>query len=284
MMSVAQRSLTPRGSKVRSSDGPDAQVPALATVALYIVSCGIDPFRHATLEALQILRKCTGVFTISSNRAVHEFLEQHKISYSNIGSTYVEKTSRRRIYHQIAKRVVSEALACPGVCYLTYGHPLMLDGPVMLMLEEAQKKGLVVHVAAGISFLDALWVDAGVCIGVEGFSVIEATDLVENVRTVDPTRPLIVAQVGSFASTTAQGLSVMEAGQLAPLLSYLYKFYSKEHIVTLIEAASDWTAASSVSLPLRLLPLALEGISYATSLYVPAAVEPRKRTPRRKAS
>lgn len=241
---------------------------------LYLVSYGINPARDITLESLQLLRCSRGIYTILNSPILSSFLREHAIDFQDLTDMYAEGESRATIYRTIAGFVLRHALATPGICYLTYGHPMCFDEPVRLMLNGARKLKLSTYVSPAASFLDVILAFHRIPIGSTGLQLFDAASLVNGGIRMNDSLPAFVANIGAFNDDKAHGSSPVPFEHISTLVEYIRSFYSPSHMLFLFD--SDHTGYKPVALqiPLCVLPLVSEGITYTTTLYIPPLRDP----------
>lgn len=236
---------------------------------LYILSYGLNPYRDMTLQSYQYLRECPEVY-VMADRQLFSFLESHGIRYTDITHLYETGMRREQIYQNIANFIIKRASSGSGICYLTYGNPMLFDRPCQLILERAKKLGLSTCLIPALSFLDAILTNLQISIDTRGLAVYEATRLVlENIE-IDNRVPCFIAQAGSFANMYARGNEANKQDTLHPLVNYLRRFYPADHLITLCDSDETGQDLLSCNIPLCLLPLLADGITNATTLYIPA--------------
>ena len=242
---------------------------------LYILSYGLNPYRDMTLQTYQYLRECPEVYVIA-DRQLSSFLESHGIHYTDITYIYEKGSRREQIYQNIASFIIERASSSSGVCYLTYGNPMLFDRPCQLILERAKKLGLSTCLIPALSFLDSILTYLQISIDTWGLAVYEATRLVlENIE-IDNRVPCFIAQAGSFANMYARGNEANKQDTLYPLVDYLRRFYPADHLITLCDSDQIGQDLLFCKVPLCLLPLLTDGITNATTLYIPAKTDLQK--------
>lgn len=243
----------------------------LKSADIYLVGSGIFPEREMTLEAVAALER-SEICTILPTSNLRSFLDRCGFQFHDISHLYEEGKSRSAIYHDIATYIVERASQVSPLSYLTYGHPMWLDDPARLIIEGARSKGLSAYVIPGISFLDTILASKPVAIGPSGVRVSEASAVVRTGIELDAKVPTFIAQLGALGVEETRITSTVELNQIAPLIEILLRYYPPEHLVTLCDSDETGTVPIFLDLPLCTLPIALEGLTNATTLYLPAVV------------
>jgi tetratricopeptide (TPR) repeat protein len=141
---------------------------------LRLISLGVDPPRHVTLDALQALSGCDVVFVNLASDSVMDLMTTFcpgEIRPIN----FVDEETR-----MACARQVFAALA-PGktVGYATYGH-VMVYGPLTILIARyCRRKKIPVEAWAGVSIIDRVLADSGVVLGdgFGGFQLYDATEV-----------------------------------------------------------------------------------------------------------
>jgi tetrapyrrole methylase family protein/MazG family protein len=128
---------------------------------------------------------------------------------------------------QLQERIVARLIAAPEapVLYAVPGHPLVAEATTRLLLQRLGSDA--VRIVAGLAFLEPLWVTLGLDPLEHGLQLYDALELAAPASpfvppvSLDPTRPLLVAQIGD--RLTAAGVQ-----------RSLREHYPDEHPVTMV--------------------------------------------------
>jgi len=124
------------------------------------------------------------------------------------------------------------------------------------------------HRSLRLSFLDAILADRHLPIDHRGVQVYEATTLVEEGLAIDPRVPAVIAQIGSFGQSGAQGMIPRIEEEMVPLVRYLRRTYPADHPVTICDADASGVGLCYLETPLGILHRLADTLSYASSLLV----------------
>lgn len=237
---------------------------------IYVASYGFNPRRTVTTETIAVLKSCRRICFLKTNSEIEPFLQGLRVNYTVLDALYVEGSVRANIYENIAKWVVNDARKEPGVCYLTYGNPMIFDEPTRLIIDEAAKLGLTVEVLPGISFIDRIIAHFRIPIIAPGVQVYEASAMIEEKLKIENRAPCFIAQVGAFQDEFAAGKTRNLPQKYYQLVNYLRLFYPPDHVTHLYDLTETSDSQCTLQIPLCMLPLASEGITYGTTLYLPA--------------
>jgi len=168
------------------------------------------------------------------------------------------------LYPAVADRVLSAAQAGGVVVFAVPGHPRIGERSVPLVEAGARKLGIPIDVQDAVSFLDVAAGALGVDPLAQGLQIADAEEFAETTTAdpfaagrlgVDPTRPLLVAQLYNrdLASSVKIALS---------------RVYPDDYVVTLVRAAGIPGDQSACELPLHALDR--QDVDHLTTLWVPA--------------
>jgi tetrapyrrole methylase family protein/MazG family protein len=173
------------------------------------------------------------------------------------GSTFDE------VYAAIAERVLAVTREVHGeVVYAVPGHPKFGERTVDLLLPAAAAAGIPVVVLPAVSYLDAVAIAVGADPMAAGLQLLDALDLraaldaepfAGGLLAVDPTRPLLIAQVYDREAATAAKL-------------WLARTYPDDHPVTVLSAAG--VAGEQSVTQAKLYELDRLAVDHLTSVWV----------------
>jgi tetrapyrrole methylase family protein / MazG family protein len=167
------------------------------------------------------------------------------------------------LYAAIADRVLSAAYSDGTVVFAVPGHPRLGEKSVPLIELSARDLGIPVDVLDAVSFLDATFGALQIDPIAQGLQVADAEELAATVSAepfasgqlrVDPTRPLLVAQLYNRELASAVKIA-------------LSRLYPDEYRVELIRAAGIPGEQSTKETPLHALDR--QEVDHLTSLWVP---------------
>jgi tetrapyrrole methylase family protein/MazG family protein len=167
------------------------------------------------------------------------------------------------LYPAIARRVLSTAQSGGVVVFAVPGHPRVGERSVPLIEAGALELGIPVEVQNAVSFLDVAAGAVQIDPLARGLQIADAEELAEIITGepfasgqlgVDPTRPLLVAQLYSRDLASAVKIS-------------LSRVYPEDYGVTLLRAAGISHEQSTRELPLHALDR--QHVEHLTSLWVP---------------
>ena len=168
------------------------------------------------------------------------------------------------LYRAIADRVLSAARSGGTVVFAVPGHPRVGEKSVPLIEDGARDHGIPVDVLDAVSFLDAtvgaLQIDP-IALGLQVAdaenlaAMIDADPFASGQLGIDPTRPLLVAQLYNQELASAVKIA-------------LSRLYPDEYRVLLVRAAGIQVEHTTKETPLHALDR--EVVDHLTSLWVPS--------------
>jgi tetrapyrrole methylase family protein/MazG family protein len=167
------------------------------------------------------------------------------------------------LYPAIASRVVGTARSGGAVVFAVPGHPRIGERSVPLIEAAAREFGVPIDVLDGVSFLDVIAGALQIDPLARGLQIADAEELAELIGGepftsgqlgVDPTRPLLVAQLYNRDLASAVKIA-------------LSRVYPDEYLVAIVKAAGIPGEQSTRELPLQALDR--QDVDHLTSLWVP---------------
>lgn len=238
---------------------------------LIIVGTGIKFMSHLTTEAKASIEQSDKVFYLLNDPLMEEWVKQTNTSSESLDFLYLTDQHRSVSYNSIADYVIDSLNKYGTVCFVTYGHPTVLDHPALIASNKAIEKNYNVTILPAISAEDCLYADLKIDPMQSGCQSFEATDLLVYQRDFDSSSHLIIWQA-SVIGVTNQPLNHDPRKGLSILTSYLSPKYSMEHEVIIYEAAqypNFHPKIERTSLGL----LAEHKISRKSTLYIPPAYQ-----------
>lgn len=111
---------------------------------------------------------------------------------------------RSSVYEAMADSVFAAVSGGHNVCFVTYGHPGVYQHAAHRSIELVRAAGMPAAMLPGISALDCLVADLGIEIG-SGCQLLDASSLVLQNKSLDPTSSLILFQIGMFGNPYYRG-------------------------------------------------------------------------------
>ncbi len=202
----------------------------------------------SVLEAGEVLYLRTGLHPLVPHLPGHLRLETFDPIYE-----------RGQEFGQVYREIVERLLAAePPVLYGVPGHPLVAEATTRLLLQRLGQGQ--VRIVAGLSFLEPTCtllgldpLEEGVCL-LDALALAAPTSPFDLPLQVDPTRPLLIAQLHDRIVASGVKLALME-------------HYPDEHPVTLVRAAG--VPGQEERRDLSLYELDHDDLDSLCTLYVP---------------
>jgi hypothetical protein len=204
---------------------------------VYLVGLGVSPVCHITLQAQDVLQRCTTIFVVDHGFGILKYLGTLCSDVVNLLDEYQEGIHRLTTYQRMASRVIDRALDSSPVAFATYGHPSWLVYPSALIRESGRMLGLNINIVHGISTIDTVIGDLGIDPGTDGLQIHEATGLVKEERQLDPHVPCLLLQADAF-DTPIFSMGNRDPERYVALKNYLLKFYDSTHEVISIYSST----------------------------------------------
>lgn len=235
-------------SAVTRGCGRTVEVPwnlVVPEVDVYLVGYGNRLPNDFTLELLAVLHRCTRRFGVPPIHAPDFGIP----SVESLMHLYDPGKRRLETYAEWARIVLDAAAADPPVAFATYGSAMVGALAMHRILEQAQHRGLTVHVSNAASSLDGIWADFGIdpC---DGVSIWEASVFLRLQIGPDPRADVLLPQAPMLdvkGGIDTVSLRLEASSTVARLRDYLLRFYPPEHPVHFATTASGAGADMLVS-------------------------------------
>lgn len=236
--------------------------------SLIVVGTGISLVGHATLAAVEAIRRADKLFYLVTEPAAEAWIRRLNPSATTLEDCYGDGKPRLRTYREMTDRIVNAVRAGLDVCVAFYGHPGVFVQSTHDAVRRARREGFSARMLPGISTEDCLFADLGVDPCSAGCQSYEATDFLLFRRRFDPTSALILWQVGVLGESAARKDMSSRPERLKVLAASLGRHYPTKHPVVLYEAA-QFPVCEPVIRRVPLGRLSAQTILPMTTLYVP---------------
>lgn len=202
--------------------------------ALVLVGHGVGDSLQLTLEGQRALTASGHVYVMNPPPALAKYLGALRLGITDLGERFDAGPDYASAYLDVADFVLRRAATDPPAVLLVPGNPLFQNSLARFFVQTAKERKLAVEIYPGVSIVDTLISDLGLDVTVRGLQVFDARHLVGLGHTVNPRVPLFVLEVGGMVPGQADGEGVDEERAYAALPTHLARFYTPEHLVTLI--------------------------------------------------
>jgi uncharacterized protein YabN with tetrapyrrole methylase and pyrophosphatase domain len=224
---------------------------------------------HLTWRALVTLGRAARIHTVLDRSQVARI----PVDLSNIPVVYMldryrGDRPRPDNYREAVENILQDARTFESVCYLTLGHPLVLDSVAAGVIEGARRLRIYSSVVPGISFIDTMLIDSAIDVST-GIQIHEATHLFRSGRRLDASTACIIAQPAVFDNQYMVNPQ-RAAISVERLVSFLKDFYPEDHIVHVVTShlgGGDKGQVSSVPIH-GLADIPVESLA-SGSLFIP---------------
>ena len=209
-----------------------------------------------------LYRTLTGTGHLYLRTREHPVVSQlaQEISYTAFDEIYERHDSFDDVYAEITETLLAKALQERAIVYAVPGHPLVAERTVQLLLQEGPKRGVVIEIGGGQSFIDPLFARLRFD-PIEGFALLDGTAF--KADQVHPGMHTIIAQVYDARVASEVKLTLMEV-------------LPDEHPVTVATAVGVTGQERITTAPLYELDHQ-DHFGNLTLVYVPPAQEERVR-------
>ena len=204
--------------------------------SLVIVGTGVAAVAHATLEAVELMRRAERLLYVAADPMTRFWLSELNASAESLATLYGERKPRRDTYRAMTARMVALVEQGHQVCAAFYGHPGVFADPTHEAIARLRQAGYEARMLPGVSADGCLYADLGVNPGDRGVHSFEATDFLIFRRRFDPTSHLLLWQIGVLGESTARAGSC-RPDRLATLAARLRRDYPAHHPIVLYRAA-----------------------------------------------
>lgn len=242
-----------------------------------IVGSGIKFPEHLTLETIAVLEQCKSVYTIASHLSNEENTPPSlKSKIKNLWHLYQPDRLRKENYRAMTEAILNAAHQESPIAYLAGGNPVVFDSVTQWIIESAKEHNLTVKVFPSISSIDTIMVDLKYEVA-PGLQIYDASMLIG--LNIEPRVYIscILLQISTFGTSFTTAYRIPKKDFLAPLKTYLLRFYPLNHQVYLVSSAfSNKQTSKIVNISLEDIDdLNFEQIQGA-SLFIPPVYRPQK--------
>jgi tetrapyrrole methylase family protein/MazG family protein len=228
---------------------------------ILVVGLGPGRWDDLTIEARDLLLSAPHLLCRTLRHPTVDGLRARRpdLAIDSFDALYDAAESFATLYPAMVEELLTRATTGEPVLYAVPGHPLLGEESVRLLRAEAPKRGLVVRVVAGLSYLEPVCAALGLDPLERDLQLLDATRLSEvapaaMMGELLPTRPALVAQV--YNRRLASGVKLA-----------LGEIYPDDWEVTLVR----WAGMPEERVELRALAELDHGdeADHLTTLYVP---------------
>lgn len=182
---------------------------------IYIVGLGPGDAGLITRQTEQLLQSGRKIYLRTRIHPTVKWLDEHHIPYESLDIFYEKESSFDAVYSSIVKFLAARAGKGESLVYAVPGSPLVAEKTVVMLRRQAEKSGIPVHICAGMSFLELLYIRAELD-PVQGLTVVDASELDTLPATIG--HPIVITQIYNQETASEVKLTLMERyGDEAPV-------------------------------------------------------------------
>ena len=238
------------------------------TGSLTVVGTGIRALTQLTAEANAVIRGSDVVHYVVPDGLSAQMLHWQAKEARDLSDLYGTDKERTDTYEAMVDRIVAEVAEGRDVCAVFYGHPGVFVDPSHEAIRRVRDMGLPARMMPGVSAADALYADLGFDPGTDGIAQYTAMDFLLRPRTIDPTTPLLLWQIGAVGET--KGALEPATQHLGLIAEVLQRHYPADHPVVLYVASAQPTGDADIQV-VALAELPEAKVTREATLLVPAA-------------
>lgn len=207
----------------------------MAEKKLIITGCGIKSLSHLTRENEAAIKQADLVLYLVNEPIIEQWLRNISNKNESLELLYFSEELRANAYKKIINHIFLAMHQHNNVCVVVYGHPLLLSNSIEYLIKKIDKNLIDLYILPAISAFDCLLTDLEID-PVNGCFSIEATELINKDKYIDPTNHLIIWQIGLINN---KQISEKNSGinDIKALKNKLLKTYNTEHECILYEAS-----------------------------------------------
>ena len=214
---------------------------------LYIAGSGIQFLSQITLETQSLVVESDCVAYLVNDPAMKIWVQENSKKSFDLDEDYFIDGGRDAAYRSICNRVMNFLKDYKHVCFLVYGHPLLLSSVSYMLIDECEshKDKVTYKLFPAISSLDMLLCDLKIDPGFRGIQCYEAKRLVDECIDLNKNTPLVIWQIGVVGVTNIihgdydcdMKENKVRREYLCRLYSHLRIYYPKKQKVIFYQAS-----------------------------------------------
>ena len=162
---------------------------------LIITGCGIKSLAHLTEESKAAIEQADLVLYLVNEPIAAQWIQNKSKQNESLENLYFNENIRINAYKKIADQILHRTITHDNICVVVYGHPLLLSNSIEHVIKQIDRNIIELTVIPAISAFDCLLADLEID-PLNGCFSIEANELINKNKQIDPTNHLIIWQVG----------------------------------------------------------------------------------------
>ena len=236
---------------------------------LIITGCGIKSLSHLTKENEIAIKQAEKVCYLVNEPVSAAWIQKNSKSHESLEDLYYSEEIRSLSYQKIVNYILLELDKYSNLCVVVYGHPILLSDSINSLIETINEDIVELEVQPAISSFDCLLADLKIDTA-SGCYSIEANELLNNEKILDPTNHLIIWQIGILGNNEIYSGNSLNG--LNDLKNKLLQIYDKPHKCILYEAAIYPHIPPKIT-ETTIASIDASQLSRLTTAYIPPQVE-----------
>jgi tetrapyrrole methylase family protein/MazG family protein len=201
---------------------------------LIITGCGIKSLAHLTRENKAAIEQADLVLYLVNEPIVAQWIQNKSKENESLENLYFSESLRVNAYKKIIDHILCRINRCDNVCVVVYGHPLLLSNSIEHLIRQIDRNVIDLIIIPAISTFDCLLADLEID-PLNGCFSVEANELINKNKHLDPTNHLIIWQVGLIEDAHSKVNSNLYG--VKALKEKLLRTYDLEHECVLYESS-----------------------------------------------
>ena len=172
-----------------------------------IVGLGPGAFGFITMETWEKINSAETLLFRTAKHPTVEEIQKRGIQFDSYDAIYDTKATFDEVYQTIAEDCIKRAKSGEHIVYAVPGSPLVAEKTVVLIRDLGKAAGIPVHILAGMSFIEVLYVRLGID-PIEGLTILDSKDIEE--FALASGKGIVVTQVYNQQVASDTKLSLME--------------------------------------------------------------------------
>jgi Tetrapyrrole (Corrin/Porphyrin) Methylases len=235
---------------------------------ILVAGTGIAWPGQMTLEAIDLLERCTEIWTILPEKEIHLLPGKLPALTKSLSQFYHQERPRMENYLAATRHVLDRCIDLGRVGYLTQGHPVVFDSVSKAIIQQAPQIPAEVIVLPGISSIDTIINDV-LYDPSAGLQIYEATSFVRKQIVVDPRGALLLLQPWVFGTAMPRFFKEAPGPDLHPLKDYLLRWFAADHSVSSVCSATSHSSLRITTTTIEALPNLTFDQLRSSTLFIP---------------
>jgi uncharacterized protein YabN with tetrapyrrole methylase and pyrophosphatase domain len=234
---------------------------------VHVIGAGVDPARHLTIEAIEILGSCKEIWTNVPIDVFRRLPETLAPAVRSLKPFYKDNQTRRQNYTDVTLHILARATELGAVGYFTQGHPIIFDSVASTLYKHGTAQGFQVNLVGGVSSIDTVLLDVRFDPG-GGLQIFEATTFVRNKLKFDTRAALLLFQPSVFGMSTPRLTANAPHPNLGDLRDALLAHYPATHVASFVRSATSFNPPFMVDVEIGALDTVAPSATLASSLFI----------------